>query len=170
METSDKYTFSLHSQTNIKPNQIKADQLIEWLISWGVYFSQTLFVFWSWSFNPLTAKLFNLSFHPLEVVSHWRDPQFQVSENYTDLTIWRSTIFKYCWLMSLFIFNMFERWLLKVLIKNENPNIFGTGGSRVKWTKHNTKPFTRIRFEFDHYVFVTAQWAYSTNAGKLQHK
>ena len=25
--------------------------------------------------NPLTAKLFNLNFHPLEVVFRWRDPQ-----------------------------------------------------------------------------------------------
>ena len=25
--------------------------------------------------NPLTSKLFNLNFHPLEVVSRWRDPQ-----------------------------------------------------------------------------------------------
>ena len=32
-------------------------------------------------FNPLTAKLFNLNFHPLEVVSRWRDPQLQMSEN-----------------------------------------------------------------------------------------
>ena len=39
--------------------------------------------------NPLTAKLFNLNFHPLEVVSRWRDPQLQVSENYSDLTKWR---------------------------------------------------------------------------------
>ena len=31
-------------------------------------------------FNPLTAKLFNLNFHLL--VSRWRDPQLQVSENY----------------------------------------------------------------------------------------
>ena len=29
-------------------------------------------------FNPVTAKLFNLNFHPLEVVSSWRDPQLQV--------------------------------------------------------------------------------------------
>ena len=36
-------------------------------------------------FNPLTAKLFNLNFHPPEVVSRWRDPQLQVSENYSDL-------------------------------------------------------------------------------------
>ena len=36
--------------------------------------------------NPLTAKLFNLNFHPLEVVSRWRDPQLQVGENYSDLT------------------------------------------------------------------------------------
>ena len=60
----------------------------------------------------LTAKLFNLNFHPLEFVSRWRDPQLQVSENYSDLTIWRSTVFKYCWLMSHFIFNMFKRWYL----------------------------------------------------------
>ena len=46
--------------------------------------------------NPLTAKLFNLNFHPLEVVSRLRDPQLQVSENYSDLTKWRSTVFKYC--------------------------------------------------------------------------
>ena len=36
-------------------------------------------------FNPLTAKLFNLNFHPLEVVSRSRDPPLQVSENYSDL-------------------------------------------------------------------------------------
>ena len=29
-------------------------------------------------FNPLTAKLFNLNFHPLVVVSRWRDPQLQI--------------------------------------------------------------------------------------------
>ena len=60
-----------------------------------------------WLINPLTAKLFNLNFHPLEVVSRWRDPQLQASENYSHLTKWRSTVFKYCWLMSHFIFNMF---------------------------------------------------------------
>ena len=64
------------------------------------------------SINPLTAKWFNLNFHPLEVVSRWRDPQLQVSENYSDLTKWRSTVFKYSWLMSHFIFNMFKRWYL----------------------------------------------------------
>ena len=51
-------------------------------------------------FNPLTAKLFNLNFHPLDVVSRCRDSQLQVSENYSDLTKWRSTLFKSCWLMS----------------------------------------------------------------------
>ena len=59
-------------------------------------------------FNPLTAKLFNLNFHPLEVVSRWRDPQLQVSENYSGLTKWRSTLFKSCWLMSYFIFNIYK--------------------------------------------------------------
>ena len=57
-------------------------------------------VFSLYSINPLTAKLFNLNFHPLEVVSRWRDPQLQVSENYSDLTKWRSTLFKSFWLMS----------------------------------------------------------------------
>ena len=43
--------------------------------------------------NPLSAKLFNLNFNPLEVVSRWRDPQLQLSETYSDLTEWRSTVF-----------------------------------------------------------------------------
>ena len=38
------------------------------------------------SLNPLPVKLFNLNFHPLEVVSRRRDPQLQVKENYSDLT------------------------------------------------------------------------------------
>ena len=46
--------------------------------------------------NPLTAKLFNWNFHPLENVSRLRDPQLQVGENYSDLTKWRSTNFKSC--------------------------------------------------------------------------
>ena len=36
--------------------------------------------------NPLSTKVFNLNFHPLEVVSRLRDPQLQVSENYSYLT------------------------------------------------------------------------------------
>ena len=61
--------------------------------------------------NPLTVKLFNLNFHPLEVVSRWRDPQLQVREKYTDLTKWRSTLFKSCWSMSQshYGFNMRKR-------------------------------------------------------------
>ena len=59
--------------------------------------------------NPLTAKLFNLNFHSLEVVSRWRDPQLQVSENSSDFTKWRSTVIKYCWFMSHFLF---KRWYL----------------------------------------------------------
>ena len=63
--------------------------------------------------NPLATNLFNWNFHPLEVVSRWRDPQLQVSENYSDLTKWRSTNFKFCWLLSLFIFNLFKRLYVK---------------------------------------------------------
>ena len=41
----------------------------------------------SWPFNSQIIQFFNLNFHPLEVVSRWRDPQHQVSENYSHLTI-----------------------------------------------------------------------------------
>ena len=44
--------------------------------------------------NPLTAKLFNRNFYPLEVVSRWRDPQLQVSDNYSDLTKWEVNCFQ----------------------------------------------------------------------------
>ena len=36
-------------------------------------------------FNPQSAKLNHLNFHPLEVVSRYRDPQLQVGENYSYL-------------------------------------------------------------------------------------
>ena len=62
--------------------------------------------------NLLTTKLFNLNFHPLEVVSGWRDPQLQVSGNYSDLTKWTTTLFKFCRLMSHFIFTIFKMWYL----------------------------------------------------------
>ena len=74
------------------------------------------------SFNPFIAKLFNWNFHPLKVVFCWRDPQLQVSENWSDLTKWRSTLFKSCWLMSHVIFNIFKhvkRWYLMCYIYNK---------------------------------------------------
>ena len=37
---------------------------------------------------------FNWSFRSLEVVSRWRDPQLQVSENYSYLIRWKLTIFQ----------------------------------------------------------------------------
>ena len=77
----------------------------------NIYVCILLSIWWN-MINPLTAELFNLNFHPLEVVSRWRDPQLQVSENYSHLTNWRSTLFKSCWLMSHFIFNIFKMWYL----------------------------------------------------------
>ena len=55
-----------------------------YLSNWSLHFvirtlSSLLFIL---SFNTLTAKFFNLNFHPLEVVSRWRDLQLQVSENF----------------------------------------------------------------------------------------
>ena len=35
--------------------------------------------------NPYPAELIYLNFHPLEVVSGYRDPQLQVAENYSHL-------------------------------------------------------------------------------------
>ena len=52
-------------------------------------------------FNHMTTKLYSWNFHSLEVVSCWRDPQLQASENYSNLTKWRSLILKSCWLVSL---------------------------------------------------------------------
>ena len=47
-------------------------------------------------YNPLTAKLYNLNFHPLGVVSCRRDPQLQVGENYSESAKWRSADQKSC--------------------------------------------------------------------------
>ena len=68
---------------------------------------------------PSTAKFINWNFHPLEVVSRWRDPQLQVSENYSDLTKWRSAVTRCCWLMSPFIFHMLVLNFLAKTLKNE---------------------------------------------------
>ena len=61
-------------------------------------FEQPVFILFEGFFihliNPWTAKLFNLNFHSPEVVSRWRDPQLHLSENYSDLIKWRSTILK----------------------------------------------------------------------------
>ena len=44
--------------------------------------------------DPLHAMLSYLYFHPLEVVSHYRDPQLQVGENYPYLFKFRPNICK----------------------------------------------------------------------------
>ena len=40
---------------------------------------------YSFEYHPHPAKLIYLNFHPLEVVSRYRDPQLQVAENYSFL-------------------------------------------------------------------------------------
>ena len=62
-------------------------------------------------FEPFNRHIIQFKFSPTWscIVSRWRDPQLQVSENYSDLTKWSPTVFKHCWLMSHFIFNMFKR-------------------------------------------------------------
>ena len=46
-------------------------------------------------FNPYPAELIYLHFHPLEVVSRYRDPQPQVVENYSYLPNLGPNIYKY---------------------------------------------------------------------------
>ena len=49
-------------------------------------------------FNPLTGKLSYYNFHPLEVMSRYRDSQLQVGENYAYFFDLRANIFKSkCW-------------------------------------------------------------------------
>ena len=45
--------------------------------------------------NSYPAKLIYLNFHPLEVVSRYRDPQPQVVENYSYLLNLQILIFKH---------------------------------------------------------------------------
>ena len=80
---------------------------IKWRIFWPRDFTKVCIHFCLFNhLTMLTDKLLNLNFHPLEVVSRWRDPQLQVSENYSDVTKWRSAILKSCWLMSRFSFDI----------------------------------------------------------------
>ena len=101
----------LHKQEILQGGNVKVQKYMM-RQRYPYVFIMHILTYRQFSITHLTAKLFNLNFHPLEIVSRWRDPQLQVRENYSDLTKWRSTVFKYCWLMSHFIFNMFKRWYL----------------------------------------------------------
>ena len=46
-------------------------------------------------FTPFPAELPYLNFHPLEIVSRYRDPQLQVAENYSYLFNFIPNINKY---------------------------------------------------------------------------
>ena len=58
-----------------------------------------------YGFNPYPAKLISSNFHPLEVVSRYRDPQLQVGENYSYLFNLRPTICKSWYLNTHFFLN-----------------------------------------------------------------
>ena len=73
-----------------KLNRIKIKNLIHFDIVHQVLHNATR------SVNPFSAKLNNLHFHRLKIVSRYRDPQLQVSENYQywfnlRLNIWKSS-------------------------------------------------------------------------------
>ena len=59
---------------------------IEWIINLcrvGQFLGRHL------AFNPFPAELSYLNFHPLQVVSRYRDPQLQAGENYVYLLNFR---------------------------------------------------------------------------------
>ena len=86
------------------------------------------------SLNPLTAQVFNLSFHPLEVVCRWRDPQLQVSENCLHLTTGGQLFSNLAdWCLVLFPCLNADRQCAK------KKYIISTGGLRVEGTHKNKK-------------------------------
>ena len=65
--------------------------------AYNKFWSQRVHVFTSQAlFNPYPAELNNLNFHPLEVVSRYRDLQLQVAEHYWYLFNLTPNIWK-CW-------------------------------------------------------------------------
>ena len=121
--------------------------------------------------NPLTAKLFNLNFHSLEVVSRRRDPQLQVSENYSDLTKWRSTLFKSCRLMSHFIFNIFKMWYLMCWWKMK-PRIYAAPevkGLKGLIAKSKIRPFNFKVPTFCIRLSERLTWLFKNNVSKSKY-
>ena len=76
---------------------------------------------WTWLsqllliINPFLAKLSHLNFHPLEVVSRYRDPQLQVEENYSYLFNLRPKHFQ--------IFNSFRPEFIIAIFIHYKPRI-----------------------------------------------
>ena len=69
--------------------------------------------------NTLTSELFNWNFHPLEVVSRWRDSQLQVSENNSSLTKCIGNDFELFLIdVTFYLQHAYWKWdLIKMLIK-----------------------------------------------------
>ena len=74
--------------------------------------------------NPSAAKLFSLNFHPLEIVSRWRDPQLQVSENYSDLKKIEVNCFQILLIDVTFYLYHFEKVVRNVLKKKMKTRIY----------------------------------------------
>ena len=83
-------------------------------------------------------------------MSRWRDPQLQVSENYSDLTKLRSTLFKSCWLMShvilniiffIIVINLFINYQTKTPLPLRKRNV-----SQVKVSSRKVRQALRMTF------------------------
>ena len=114
--------------------------------------------------HALTAKLFDRNFHPLEIVSSWRDPQLQVHKHYSDLRKRKSTILKFCCLRSRFIFVYVWKLVLNVLIENWK------SGYMVKWIKNSNWPFSRTKLRLMfllQYVQYNLSWYVHRHRGGM---
>ena len=83
-------------------------------------------------FNTVTAKWLILNFHPLEVVSRWRDPQLQVGENCLDLTKWSSAIFILLIDVTFYIWHV-QTLICIGLIKKKRKNDYNWDGRVKEW-------------------------------------
>ena len=82
---------------SLKQYGVDVSQLFGWV---GIHVGLLEMQRHAHNINPPIAKLFNWNFHPLEDVSCWRDPQLQLSENYSDFIFYlklRLTVFKSNW-------------------------------------------------------------------------
>ena len=82
--------------------------------------------------NSHPAKVIYFNFQPLEIVSQYRDPQFQVGENYTDLLNLRPSIWCLSWCLNThFVPNISEFDQLRKLIRNDYGRVLGLNQSCI---------------------------------------
>ena len=103
-----------------------------WYIKVTVIFESDLHQAQSGHIIPYPAKLIYLNFHPLDVVSRYRDPQLQVGENYWYWFSLRSILLS----MQIVMFNPCPAELLQLYFSSFEAGI-ANAISSFKWRKIN---------------------------------